>query len=130
MRNHGNLGIFQGYGMTETNPLISKVSLKNKSRQLYLNQKLDSVGTVIKSVKIYINDNNKLIKKPLTEGEIVVKGKNTMIGYYKDPSETKKVKAKNMIYTCDIGFYDKDGYIYILGRKKKCDYCYRVKCLS
>lgn len=41
-----------------------------------------------------------------------------MIGYYKDPSETKKVKAKNMIYTCDIGFYDKDGYIYILGRKK------------
>lgn len=68
MRNHGNLGIFQGYGMTETSPLISKVSLKNKSRQLYLNQKLDSVGTVIKSVKIYINDNNKLIKKPLTEG--------------------------------------------------------------
>ena len=68
MRNHGNLGIFQGDGMTETSPLISKVSLKNKSRQLYLNQKLDSVGTVIKSVKIYINDNNKLIKKPLTEG--------------------------------------------------------------
>lgn len=118
MENHNHLEMFQGYGMTEAGPLVSKVNLKSKSKQLYLTQKLDSVGTAIKGVKIYISKNNKLIRKPFAEGEIVVKGTNVMIGYYKNPFETKKVKVRNMIHSGDIGFFDKQGYIYIIGRQK------------
>ncbi len=109
---------FQGYGMTEASPLITKPSMKQKQQYLYYSERLDSVGTAIKGVKIYIKHNNKFTKRPNIVGEIVVQGKNTMLQYYNNVLETKKVKIKNKLLTGDIGYLDKQGYLYIIGRKK------------
>lgn len=112
-----SIEFFQGYGMSEASPLISKPSLKKKQKALY-QSKLSSVGTVIKGAKLYVCVNKKLVRTPNTQGEIVFEGKNVMLCYYNNPQETQKIKIKNKLYTGDIGYFDKQGFLYIIGRKK------------
>ena len=99
----------QGYGMTEAAPLISK----NAGRE-----KPDSVGTAIMGMEIEVNADGNITTRPFEQGEIVVKGANVMIGYYKDEKKTKAVLKNGYLYTGDIGYLDKEGYLYICGRMK------------
>jgi len=101
-----------GYGMSEAGPLIAKPDKKVNM------DKLDSVGTAINCVKIMIDINGVLTDAPHTTGEIVVKGPNVMLGYYKNEEETHKILKEGYLYTGDIGYLDEDGYLYICGRKK------------
>ena len=103
--------LMQGYGMTEAAPLITKCT------NIGL-EKLDSVGTAIKGVHIFIESNGVISSVPHTIGEIIVKGPNIMTGYYKNEEETKKVLKNGYLYTGDLGYLDEDGYLYICGRKK------------
>ena len=98
--------ILNGYGITECAPLISA----NRNKW----QKNGSVGVPIICEQVKISNPNKD-----GEGEICVKGPNVMLGYYKDEEATKAVfDEEGYFNTGDIGKLDKDGWIYITGRRK------------
>lgn len=99
------LKIIQGYGLSETSPLVS-VNPLNKT-------KLGSVGKVIKTCNVRIDKNNKE-----TNGKIHVKGPNVFKGYFKNEFSTKQVLKNNELDTGDIGKFDEEGYLYITGREK------------
>lgn len=103
-RNFG-IEIVQGYGLSETAPVIAAESLN------YLRN--GSVGTVMinNTVEIENKDENGI-------GEIKVKGPNVMIGYYEMPDLTNEVLKDGWFYTGDLGYLDKDGYLFITGRNK------------
>lgn len=95
----------QGYGLTETSPVLSAENEKNI--------KYGSIGKPMPSVEIKIENKN---KKGI--GEIVAKGPNIMKEYYEMPEETSNVLKDGWFYTGDLGYIDKNGYIFITGRKK------------
>ncbi len=98
------LPVFEGYGLSETSPIIS-VNY-NQAGKI----KLGSVGTVLEGVKIRMLDDN----------EILAKGPNVMLGYYKNPKETAKVIDKDgWFHTGDIGVLGDDGFLRITDRKKE-----------
>lgn len=102
-----NLGIelLNGYGLTEASPIVSAENDKY--------QKLGSVAFALPNVNIRINEPNEQ-----GIGEIVVKGPNIMLGYYDNKEATDEVLIDGWFYTGDLGYYDKDGYLFITGRKK------------
>lgn len=110
-KNHPEIKFWQGYGMTESSPLITKYT-NDKPK------KLESVGTAIKGVKISVVAEGIITNTPYIRGEIIVKGKNVMLGYYKNEEATHKVLKNGYLYTGDIGYLDEEGYLYICGRKK------------
>lgn len=97
--------MIQGYGLTETSPVISAESDKYK--------KPGSAGRPLycEDVKI-VNKDEKGI------GEITVKGPNVMLGYYQDEEKTKEVLKDGYFHTGDLGYIDKDGWLYVTGRIK------------
>lgn len=95
----------QGYGLTETSPVLTVENEKCV--------KFGSVGLPLPEVEIKIdNPNEEGI------GEIVAKGPNIMLGYYEMEEETAKVLKDGWFYTGDLGYIDKDGFLFITGRKK------------
>ncbi len=102
--------IYEGYGITECAPLIAV--------NPYFKPKKGSVGPAVPCCEVRI-DFDHSNDKGLPEGEIQVKGDNVMLGYYKNPEETANVFTEDGWFcTGDIGYMDKDGYIFITGRKK------------
>lgn len=97
--------LVQGYGLTETSPVISIGTKKY--------YKVGSIGKTVPSVKAkVINANQEGI------GELIVQGPNIMLGYYNNKAETKKVLQDGWFYTGDLAKMDEEGYIFICGRKK------------
>lgn len=93
----------QGYGLTESSPVISAENPKN--------MRLGSVGKALPGIEV------KIVNKDEDGiGEIIAKGDNIMLGYYKYDDESP-VKD-GYLHTGDMGYMDKDGYIFITGRKK------------
>jgi len=102
--------MYQGYGLTEAAPVISANNPKK--------HKLGSSGTLVKNIEVKICDEegNEL---PLGEkGEIVVRGENVMKGYWKNEEATKETIKNGWLHTGDMGYLDKDGFLYVLGRFK------------
>lgn len=97
--------MIQGYGMTENAPIIAV----NKDRYY----KPASVGLPMPGTEIKLIDQDEN-----GVGEIICKGDSVMLGYYKDPEETAKVLVDGWLYTGDYGYFDRDGFLYISGRKK------------
>ena len=102
-----DLGILtiQGYGLTEASPVIAAENYKYR--------KYGSIGFPMPNVEAKIEDKNEQ-----EIGELVVKGPNVMLGYYENEEETNKVLKDGWFYTGDLGYMDKDGFLYITGRKK------------
>ena len=104
-----NVGLFlnslglptlQGYGLTEASPVVSCNPI-NKI-------KIDTVGKIFKDVSVNI----------ASDGEILVKGENLMLGYWNNKTETEKIIKNGWLYTGDIGEIDNEGYLKITDRKK------------
>ncbi len=94
-----NLPLTIGYGATECGPIIS-ASLPNQYR-------IGCAGKVLPTLNLLIAPN----------GEILVKGENVMLGYYKDPEATaRKIDKDGWFHTGDKGHLDEDGYLYVEGR--------------
>ena len=111
LKKHPGIQLWQGYGMTEAAPLITKYSKTTSD-------KLDSVGRAIDGVTLLIESDGVISDTPYINGEILVKGTNVMLGYYKNEAETEKVLKNDCLYTGDLGYLDEDGYLYINGRRK------------
>lgn len=108
IKGYNNFGIdtVQGYGLTETSPLLAAETDKEHCP--------GSVGMAPFNVQLKLEDAD---EKGV--GEIVAKGPNIMLGYYENPEATKAVMKDGWFHTGDLGYYDKDGYLYITGRKKE-----------
>ena len=102
-----NLGlpIIQGYGLTESSPVLTVNPLKKPINA--------SVGKAIPGVELKIHNPQKD-----GVGELIARGDNIMLGYYQKPEETKKVLKDGWLYTGDLARIDNNGYVYIQGRKK------------
>ena len=95
--------VMEGYGLTETSPVISVNMIKNNMF------KIGTIGILIDNVDVKIAE----------DGEILVKGPNVMMGYYKDPEKTASVMTGEYFHTGDKGEFDSDGFLKITGRKKE-----------
>lgn len=99
------INLCQGYGLTETSPVIG-VEYRENFR-------VGSIGQALPHIQARIDDPN-----DEGMGELVVKGPNVMLGYYNDEEATKEVMEDGWFRTGDLAKIDKDGYIFICGRKK------------
>jgi len=99
------LTILQGYGLTESSPIITCCTLEDNV--------IGSVGKTIEDVSMKIVDPDRR-----GVGEIIASGPNIMKGYYKRPDLTMEIIRDGWLYTGDLGRIDKDGHLYITGRLK------------
>jgi len=102
--------MFQGYGLTEASPIISSNSLSK--------HKLGSSGYLVKNMLLKICD-EKGNELPTGEhGEIVIQGENVMLGYWNNPEASAQSLRNGWLYTGDLGYMDRDGFLYVMGRFK------------
>jgi long-chain acyl-CoA synthetase len=95
--------VMEGYGLTETSPVVSVGMYDDK------HYKVGTVGKPIDNVEVKIAE----------DGELLIKGPNVMLGYYKDPEKTAEVMTDDYFHTGDKGEIDGDGFLKITGRKKE-----------
>lgn len=102
--------MLQGYGLSEATPVISANSMHK--------HKLGSSGALVDDMILKICDDEGNELPQGEKGEIVIKGENVMLGYWKNEEATKDTVRDGWLHTGDMGYVDSDGFLYVLGRFK------------
>ena len=101
--NAAGIAVMEGYGLTETSPVVSVNDVRDNGF------KIGTVGRILDNVTVKI----------ASDGEILIKGPNVMMGYYKDPEKTAEVLKEGYFHTGDIGEVDENRFLRITDRKKE-----------
>jgi long-chain acyl-CoA synthetase len=102
--------VYQGYGLSEASPVISSNGPDK--------HKLGSSGYLVKNMELKICDDTGAELSVGEKGEIVIRGENVMKGYWKNEVATAEALRDGWLHTGDMGYMDKDGFLYVLGRFK------------
>lgn len=102
--------MYQGYGLSEASPIISANTPEH--------HKMGTSGKTLHGIEVKICDQDGKELPVGEKGEIVIKGENVMKGYWKNEQATKETIKEGWLYTGDMGYLDKDTYLYVLGRFK------------
>jgi long-chain acyl-CoA synthetase len=109
----------QGYGLTEASPLLTVL---NHQDHLVTDEKserrLSSCGKPVRGVDVRVVKEDDSDAKPGEVGEIIARGPNIMLGYWKRPEDTEDVLRHGWLHTGDLATVDDEGYIYLVDRKK------------
>lgn len=111
----------QGYGQSESGPEITFFSKKSHQvldKPKEVQKRLASCGQPSVGVHVRIVDEHDNDVKPGVVGEVVVQSKMLMVEYWHKPEETQSVVVDGWLHTGDMGYYDENGYIYLVDRKK------------
>jgi long-chain acyl-CoA synthetase len=105
--------LLEGYGLTEASPVVTLNLLRGR-------RKAGSIGiSLSKNIELKIVDDKDKALGSEKIGELLVKGHNVMQGYYKQEEASQEVLKDGWLYTGDMAKFDRDGYVYIVGRKKE-----------
>jgi len=105
--------LLEGYGLTEASPVVTLNPLKGK-------RKAGSIGIALsKNIELKLVDDKDNVLSQEKIGELLVKGPNVMQGYYKQEQANRQTLKDAWLYTGDMAKFDREGYVYIVGRKKE-----------
>lgn len=102
--------VYQGYGLTEATPIIST--------NTPFDHKMGTSGRVLEGIDCRICDDTGKELPRGQKGEIVIQGDNVMLGYYKNPEATAETLKDGWLHTGDLGYFDEDGFLVVVGREK------------
>jgi len=102
--------VYQGYGLTEATPIIST--------NTPFDHKMGTSGRVLEGIDCRICDDAGKELPRGEKGEIVIQGDNVMLGYYKNPEATAETLKDGWLHTGDLGYFDEDGFLVVVGREK------------
>lgn len=109
----------QGYGLTEASPLLTVLTIEDhRITDAKSERRLASCGKPVEGVDVRVVDFDGNDIKPGEVGEIIARGPNIMLGYWKRPEETAAAIRDGWLHTGDLATVDEDGYIYLVDRKK------------
>jgi fatty-acyl-CoA synthase len=107
-----NIPFFEGFGMTETAPVVAVLDAKNSRR------KNGSVGKPPMHTEVRVVDPNDRDVPVGETGELIIKGPNILKGYWNNPEATRKSIKDGWFYSGDLARFDDEGFLYIVDRKK------------
>lgn len=116
IRRFGNI-FGQGYGLTEAAPLVSYLRPEDHVLQGPRDRLLASAGKAGACVDVRVVDEDDRPVTPGEVGEIVARGRNIMMGYWKNPELTERTLRGGWLHTGDMGRMDEEGYLYLVDRK-------------
>ncbi len=106
------VSVYCGYGLTEASPRVAYLPHE------WFSACPTATGVPVRNVRFYLADETgKEITDTYTSGELVVQGKNVMLGYFDDPVQTKRKMKDGWLFTGDMAQVDEDGVLYVIGRK-------------